>query len=145
MSAPQSPMIRKNIPMHSRTSTPAHFVVYLSALFLLLFFSAVSSVEAEEHSERARSSISFWSPPLTFFQKVISKADGDRCPMYPSCSHYARQAFKRHGAFKGWILTSDRLLRCGHDETRLSPKVRANGKVRTFDPIEANTRWWRHP
>lgn len=72
----------------------------------------------------------------------MSKADGDRCPMYPSCSQYASQAFKRHGAIKGWILSCDRLLRCGHTEIRRSPKIRVKGKTRVFDPIEANTRWW---
>lgn len=85
------------------------------------------------------------SSPIRFFQKYISKADGDRCPMYPSCSHYAAKAIERHGAVKGWVLACDRLLRCGHDEVRLSPKVRVNGKVRVHDPLKANTRWWSKP
>lgn len=126
--------------MRCRTS-----ILTLLIIFLFFFFGTMASADANAPSDDTGSTFSLWSPSLTFYQKIISKADGDRCPMYPSCSHYAGQAFKRHGAFKGWILTSDRLLRCGHDETRLSPKVRVNGKVRTFDPIEANTRWWRHP
>lgn len=131
------------MPLRTRKLCPVS-VRHLTVI-LLFFFSTVLSANAGERPEEERSSFSAWSPALTFFQKYISKADGDRCPMHPSCSHYAGQAFKRHGAVKGWILTCDRLLRCGHDEVRLSPKVRVNGRLRSFDPIEANTRWWRNP
>ncbi len=115
------------------------------AAILLIVLLLPGPVAAEDNPKKSTSSFSVWAPPLKFFQKYISKADGDRCPMYPSCSHYAEQAFKRHGAFKGWVLTCDRLLRCGRDEVRLSPKVRSNGRPRTFDPVEANTRWWKRP
>jgi uncharacterized protein len=76
--------------------------------------------------------------PLDLYQRFISGADGQRCPMYPSCSHYARHAFEKHGFIKGWILTSDRLLRCGRDETRLSRQHHGGA----YDPLEANTFWW---
>lgn len=131
--------------MKRRTHIWHPIFVPLLTFFIICSLGAVSSANASEKPEQVRSSFSFWSPPLKFFQKVISRADGDRCPMYPSCSHYAGQAFERHGAAKGWILTCDRLLRCGHDELRISPKVSANGRPLTFDPIEANTRWWRKP
>ena len=85
------------------------------------------------------------SSPLTLFQRVISRADGDRCPMAPSCSHYAATAFKHHHPVTAWILTCDRLLRCGHDEVRLAPKVWIDGQPRAFDPVAANTFWWRKP
>lgn len=116
-------------------------LVILPALCCLFANTAM----ADSPVATPKSSFSLWSPPIKFFQKYISRADGDRCPMYPSCSHYASQAFKRHGAMKGWILTCDRLLRCGHDEVRLSPKVRVKGKPRTYDPVKANTRWWSKP
>ena len=76
---------------------------------------------------------------LDLYQRFISNADGQRCPMYPSCSHYARQSFERHGVFKGWILTCDRLLRCGRDETRLSGQMHGGA----YDPLENNTFWWK--
>ena len=88
---------------------------------------------------------SILSSPLTFFQRVISKADGNRCPMYPSCSHYAATAFQQHNPLTAWILTCDRLLRCGHDETRLAPRVYVAGQPHAYDPVEANTFWWRKP
>lgn len=80
--------------------------------------------------------------PLHLYQQIISRADGQRCPMYPSDSRYAQQAFKRHGLIVGWVLTFDRLLRCGRDETRRSAKVRIKGHVLTYDPLQANTFWW---
>lgn len=88
---------------------------------------------------------STWSSPLSLFQRVISRADGDRCPMAPSCSHYAATAFKHQHPVTAWILTCDRLLRCGHDEVRQAPRVRVDGHARAFDPLAANTFWWRKP
>lgn len=119
----------------------------LAALLLLLAFSAFSAQagEMENGSKANDSQAPAWSSPLTFFQKVISRADGDRDPMYPSCSHYARTVFKRYNPVTAWILTSDRLLRCGHDEVRSAPKVYINGEPLAYDPVEANTFWWRKP
>ena len=37
---------------------------------------------------------------------------GNRCRFYPSCSNYAVEALKKHGAIKGLYLTIRRLLRC---------------------------------
>jgi hypothetical protein len=82
---------------------------------------------------------------LDFYQSFLSRADGQRCPMAPSCSQYAKQAFHKYGFIKGWVLTCDRLLRCGRDEIRLAPAIRVNGVIQAFDPLEANTFWWdRH-
>jgi hypothetical protein len=85
------------------------------------------------------------NPILRFYKATISRADGNRCPMYPSCSHYAAQALEKHGPVLGWIMTCDRLLRCGRSETRLSPQVRLHGRTLTFDPVETNDFWWFIP
>lgn len=37
---------------------------------------------------------------------------GNRCRFYPSCSDYAVEALKKHGALKGLYLIIMRLLRC---------------------------------
>lgn len=37
---------------------------------------------------------------------------GDRCRYYPSCSDYAVEALKKHGAIKGLYLAIRRLLHC---------------------------------
>lgn len=78
---------------------------------------------------------------LDIYKKYISKVDGDRCPMYPSCATYSRQAFQKHGLFMGWIMTSDRLLRCGRDEVRHAPKVWVNDQKLSYDPLTNNDFW----
>lgn len=80
--------------------------------------------------------------PINFFRKYISGADGDRCPMHPSCSTYSLEAFKKHGPLKGWIITCDRLMRCGRNEVKLSPPIIAREKTRTSDPLKNNDFWW---
>jgi putative component of membrane protein insertase Oxa1/YidC/SpoIIIJ protein YidD len=112
------------------------------AVFLFTTFN-LNNVDAEDTHSKQDTSI--LASPLTLYQATVSKADGQRCPMYPSCSHYAAQAVERHGKILGWLLTGDRLLRCGHDETRRVPKVMVNGNQRAYDPLEANTFWWGDP
>ena len=84
--------------------------------------------------------------PLGFLVEVyrayISPIDGKSCPMYPSCSKYSLLCFKKHGLFIGWMMTCDRLFRCGRDELRLSPQIILNGEVRFYDPLENNDFWW---
>ena len=80
---------------------------------------------------------------LDLIRSVLTRADSDRCPMMPSCSTYARRAFRRHGALMGWIMTCDRLLRCGRDEKHLAPKVFINGRILIYDPLKSNDFWWR--
>ena len=79
---------------------------------------------------------------LRFFQKVISPVDGARSSMYPTGSAYARQAFAKHGAFLGFLLTAERLLHEGN-ERLVAPRIRKHGRWRVYDPLEANDRWWR--
>jgi len=46
------------------------------------------------------------------YQAVISPMTGPSCKYYPSCSHYALTAVRRHGALRGTGLALWRLLRC---------------------------------
>jgi len=79
---------------------------------------------------------------LSLYSRWLSPVDGDRCAMYPTCSQYSRQAFDRHGLLSGWILTCDRLLRCGRDELSLAPIIIVDGQRRCHDSLEANDYWW---
>ncbi|MBW2326286.1 MAG: membrane protein insertion efficiency factor YidD [Deltaproteobacteria bacterium] len=79
--------------------------------------------------------------PLKFYRDYISGSDGDRCPMYPTCSQYCMDAVKKHGSLTGWIMCSDRLMRCGRDETKLSAPVWINGEKRNYDPVSNNDFW----
>ena len=82
---------------------------------------------------------------LKLFGKTVSRADGRRCMMYPSCSHYSGQAFKKHGFIKGWVMSCDRLLRCGRDEKRLSEQIIIHNQVHFYDPLQHNDFWWSRP
>ena len=80
--------------------------------------------------------------PIKLFNKCISGVDGDRCQMYPSCSKYCIEAFKKHGSILGWIMCNDRLVRCGRDEVELSNPVLINNEKRIYDPVSNNDFWW---
>lgn len=49
---------------------------------------------------------------VRIYQRFISPLFAPRCKYYPSCSAYALRAFEVHGAVKGMILATWRLLRC---------------------------------
>lgn len=82
---------------------------------------------------------------VTFYQSHISPADGDRCPMVPSCSAYAARAVEKHGLLLGWIMACDRLTRCGRDEAALSDKIEIDKKTYVLDTVEDNDFWWFSP
>jgi putative component of membrane protein insertase Oxa1/YidC/SpoIIIJ protein YidD len=84
--------------------------------------------------------IGAWSS--SFFRKHISPVDGDRCPSYPTCASYSISAFKKHGFFMGWLMTVDRLIHEGSEETAVSPMVYDRVRQRIFDPVENNDFWW---
>lgn len=78
------------------------------------------------------------SPFFRFYKDFITPVDGDRCLMYPSCSEYSRQAFKKYGFIRGFIMTADRLTRCGSD-LYLYNTVRIEGNTFYSDTIDENT------
>ncbi|MEK6731371.1 MAG: membrane protein insertion efficiency factor YidD [Pseudomonadota bacterium] len=49
---------------------------------------------------------------LKLYRFLISPFFGQRCRFYPSCSHYAEDALRMHGIFRGCLLAVWRLLRC---------------------------------
>ncbi len=50
--------------------------------------------------------------PIRFYQKYISPLTPATCRFTPSCSHYAIEAIRKHGPFKGLALAVWRILRC---------------------------------
>ncbi len=50
--------------------------------------------------------------PIRFYQKFISPMTPASCKYYPTCSAYAVEAYRKHGAVMGSVLTAWRLLRC---------------------------------
>lgn len=115
---------------------------------LLLLFCALAlyacAHTAQYQTESKTSGGSFYEGIISFYRGPLNHLQAVRrgeCPMYPSCSEYSRQAVARFGFAKGWVMSMDRLMRCGRDETRLAPKILVNGKVKYFDPIENNDLW----
>ena len=55
-----------------------------------------------------------WLPVMLIkcYQYLISPLLGQRCRFYPSCSHYAQEAFLQFGLLKGGKLTIFRLAKC---------------------------------
>jgi putative component of membrane protein insertase Oxa1/YidC/SpoIIIJ protein YidD len=49
------------------------------------------------------------------YRGFISPVNGSNCPMYPSCSRFARLAIDEFGPARGFLAAMDRLHRCGHD------------------------------
>ena len=85
----------------------------LRFLILLIVFGAVwgcayarQEVRADhrkisnEHQEKQGETLIF---PIRFYRDYISRVDGDRCQMSPTCSQYCNEAIKKHGAFLGWM------------------------------------------
>lgn len=49
---------------------------------------------------------------IRMYRYLLSPWLGRNCRFYPSCSEYAVQALKQHGALRGSGLTVARLCRC---------------------------------
>lgn len=49
---------------------------------------------------------------IRIYQWVISPVIGPKCRYQPTCSHYAVEALKKHGPFKGFWLAIRRIARC---------------------------------
>ncbi|MBX2985097.1 MAG: membrane protein insertion efficiency factor YidD [Bacteroidia bacterium] len=58
---------------------------------------------------------------VRLYQLLLSPLLPNACRFDPTCSEYSIQAFKKHGVFKGFILSIKRISRChpwgghGHD------------------------------
>ena len=49
---------------------------------------------------------------LRAYQLVVSPLFGPRCKYYPTCSSYAIEAVRTHGALRGAGMATWRVLRC---------------------------------
>ncbi|MBW1886801.1 MAG: membrane protein insertion efficiency factor YidD [Deltaproteobacteria bacterium] len=49
---------------------------------------------------------------IDIYQKLISPLTFPSCRFFPSCSMYARLAFKKYGIIKGGILSLIRISKC---------------------------------
>ena len=77
---------------------------------------------------------------IGFYQNYISSIRGQSCPMYPSCSRYGLESFRNNNFFNAFLLTSDRLIRCGHDYENYSFTLTNNG-VKFLDVPENSSKY----
>jgi len=49
---------------------------------------------------------------IRLYRRSLSAWLGPACRYWPTCSHYAEEAVRRHGATRGTWLATRRLLRC---------------------------------
>lgn len=60
------------------------------------------------------------------YQVVLGPLLGGQCRYTPSCSFYSIEAFARHGAWRGLVLTLRRIGRChpwgGHGHDPVPPR-----------------------
>jgi putative membrane protein insertion efficiency factor len=50
---------------------------------------------------------------IRLYQLTLSGWLGGQCRFYPTCSHYAEEAIRVHGAAKGALMAAWRIARCG--------------------------------
>jgi len=50
--------------------------------------------------------------PVRIYQYLISPWLGANCRFEPSCSHYAVEAIKVWGPWRGWLMAIKRISRC---------------------------------
>ncbi|WP_035054784.1 membrane protein insertion efficiency factor YidD [Carnobacterium pleistocenium] len=71
------------------------------------------------------------------YQKAISPLFQPSCRYYPTCSHYGIEAIEKHGAIKGTIMGTARILRChpfikgGFDPVPSTFTLRRNREIKT--------------
>ena len=70
---------------------------------------------------------------ILFHQNVLTKVDGPRSHFRPSSSAYMRQAMRKHGFMKGFIMGCDRLLR-ENDAPWVYRTIEVDGKLFKYDP-----------
>ena len=112
-------------------------------LLTLGSYGKASAEPSHPPDETGSSNPALWL--VNLYREHVSPIDGDRCPSLPTCSSYSFQAFEKHGFFLGWMMTVDRLIHEGQEETRVSPVVYSEGTWRIFDPVRNNDFWWYHP
>lgn len=116
-------------------------VAHAEALAPWDFMAAGNTVEIPEPDMSPGAK--FLAGALKFYRGTISRVDGERCRMHPSCSAYSLEAIRTHGAVVGFVMTADRLLHESNEMDYAPVIMLRNGKERYYDPVGANDFWWR--
>ena len=122
-------------------------ILMITLLFLGAFPAIATAADwgpweatATQQQRTSKTEINPLDQAVRTFQKYISPIDGARCPMYPTCSAYSRQALHKHGALLGIFMTADRLMHEGDPIEQQEP-INKWGHRRYFDPLKHNDFW----
>lgn len=79
---------------------------------------------------------------IGYYQKKISPVQGSRCPMYPTCSHYTKEAIEVFGPVIGIVMGVERMYfrenRGLFSKDSLYERTIIDGHRRFYDTIWAN-------
>jgi len=115
-------------------------IIRIGALITLAVIVSACAHASRSDSGNAGNS-GFYEGVIGFYSGPLNHLSGVRrggCPMHPSCSQYSKEAVKWNGFVTGWIMTMDRLLRCGRDELKTAPRVFVDGQWKYYDPVVQN-------
>jgi len=106
-------------------------------------FPASSSKKTESRILNALKNpfLAFLNAGLTVYQYGVSNLTATNCSMYPSCSHYSREALKKHGAIIGLMMTTDRLMHEA-EELERGKLIKKGNRYYIADPLSNNDFWW---
>ena len=108
---------------------------YLLVFLILIFISSFASF-AKANTTTVFPYHRLVTNTLSYgYKNIISPVNQSSCSMYPTCSQYAINSFKKDSFLVAWLKTSDRLIRCSNDSHNYY-RVLVNGMVRFYDPVD---------
>jgi putative membrane protein insertion efficiency factor len=130
----------------------AEYIKVFILVGILGIFTSMSHAEQWDFGKSVRASAQISSIDLEAdesaftriirrIQRSISAVDGDRCPLYPTCSAYSLEAFKKHGFLIGFMMTAGRLIQ-ESDESETAPRIAVGNRIMPYDPVSRNDFWW---
>ena len=136
----------KNLIITSLQSLTVHMPSVKTIFIFFLLLTAVAAFSGctgfKHHGSIDGSAM---TGPIDFYRGPLNHLGAVKegtCPMHPSCSAYAKEAIDRHGPLTGSIMSFDRLIRCGRDETEIATEIYINNRWRYHDPVRHNDFWW---
>jgi len=107
--------------------------IHLVALFVIKGICVYALPLSDSATEQYGSGKSI---VLSLYQRHISPVKGgNTCPMYPSCSQYAKYAFSKFDPFSAFVASSDRFVRCGRDVADYPLVATGDGLKRYDSPV----------
>ena len=132
-------VIARNVSDEAISDCLKKKILIFTSLHLILFCLCISNTYAQDKGDPCSPLTMF----ISFYQRYISPIDGKECPSFPPCSQYAKEAIGRNGIFWGWIMTVDRLIHEGSEETQVSPMIFTGKGLKIYDPVFRNDFWWK--